>query len=137
VDLDDADDHDSAVDELMVADPVVVAPEDTLGEAAEHLLERGMTAAAVAEYGRLIGILTVGDLVRASARRVHPSEARVRQWMTAEPVTVAPKSSVAVAARLAKAHGIRHLPVVDGERLVGMLHLDDTLREPAAIGLGF
>ena len=135
--FDDADDQAGAVDELMVADPVVVAPEDTLGEAAEHLLERGMTAAAVAEYGRLIGILTAGDLVRASARRVHPSEARVRQWMTAEPVTVAPKSSVAVAARLAKAHGIRHLPVVDGERPVGMLHLDDTLREPAPIGLGF
>ena len=135
--FDDADDQDSAVDELMLADPVVVAPEDTLGEAAEHLLERGTTAAAVAEYGRLIGILTAGDLVRASARRVDPSEGRVRQWMTAEPVTVAPKSSVAAASRLAKAHGIRHLPVVDGERAVGMLHLDDTLREPAPIGLGF
>ena len=134
--FDEADDQDSRVDELMLADPVVVAPEDTLGEVAEQLLEHGTTAAAVAEYGQVIGILTVSDLVRASARRVHPSEGRVRQWMTAEPVTVAPKSSVAAAGRLAKAHGIRQVLVVDGMRPVGMLVLDETLREPAPIGLG-
>ena len=134
--FDEADDQDSRVDELMLADPVVVAPEDTLGEVAEQLLEHGTTAAAVAEYGQVIGILTVSDLVRASARRVHPSEGRVRQWMTAEPVTVAPKSSVAAASRLAKAHGIRQVLVVDGVRPVGMLVLDETMREPAPIGLG-
>jgi CBS domain-containing protein len=116
---------------------VVVAPEDTLGEVAEGLLERGTTAAAVAEYGRLIGILTVGDLIRASAMRVHPSEGRVRQWMTADPVTVARQSSVAAAAHLAREYGIRHLLVVDGDRPVGMLHAGDTLRESAPIGLGF
>ena len=134
--FDEADDGES-VEELMSPDPVVVAPEDTLGEAAERLLERGTTAAAVAEYGRLIGILTAGDLVRASARRVHPSEGRVRQWMTAEPVTVAAQSSVAAAAHLAREYGIRHLLVVDGDRPLGMLHIDDTLREHAPIGLGF
>ena len=94
VDLRPADDQEAAVDKLMTPDPVVVAPEDTLGEVAERLLERGTTAAAVAEYGRLIGILTAGDLVRASAMRVHPSEGRARQWMTAEPITVSPQSSV-------------------------------------------
>ena len=115
----------------------MVAPEDTLGEVAERFLESGATAAAVAEYGRLIGILTTGDLIRASAMRVHPSEGRVRQWMTAEPVTVSPHSSVAAAALLAREYGIHHLPVVEGERPVGMLYLDETLREPMPIGLGF
>jgi CBS domain-containing protein len=135
--FDEPEDQEGAVDELMSPDPVVVAPEDTLGEVAERLLERGTTAAAVAEYGHLIGILTAGDLVRASARRVHPSEGRVRQWMTAEPITVSPHSSVAAAVRLARAHAIHHLPVVDAERPVGMIHLDDAPRELAAIGLGF
>jgi sulfide:quinone oxidoreductase len=134
--FDEADDGE-AVEELMSPDPVVVAPEDTLGDAAERLLERGTTAAAVAEYGRVIGILTAGDLVHASAMRVHPSEGRVRQWMTAEPVTVAPRSSVALAAHLAREYGIRHLLVVDGERPVGMVRLDDALRELAPVGLGF
>jgi sulfide:quinone oxidoreductase len=135
--FDEPDDHEGAVDEVMSPHPVVVAPEDTLGEVAERLLERGATAAVVAEYGHLIGILTSGDLIRASARRVHPSEGRARQWMTAEPITVSTHSSVAAAGRLAKAHAIHHVPVVDGERAVGMIHLDDALREPAPIGLGF
>ena len=115
----------------------MVAPEDTLGEVAERFLERGTAAAAVAEYGHMIGILTAGDLVRASAMRVHPSEGRVRQWMTAEPITVSPHMSVAAAGRLARAHAIHHLPVVDGERPVGMIDLEDTQQELAPIGLGF
>ena len=131
------DEQDGGVDELMSKDLLVVAPEDTLGEVAERFLESGATAAAVAEYGRLIGILTTGDLIRASAMRVHPSEGRVRQWMTAEPVTVSPHSTVAAAALLAREYGIRHLPVVEGERPVGMLYLDETLREAMPIGLGF
>jgi sulfide:quinone oxidoreductase len=133
----DVADDGEAVEEYMSSDLVVVAPEDTLGEVAEGLLERGTTAAAVAEYGRLIGILTVGDLIRASAMRVHPSEGRVRQWMTADPVTVASQSSVPAAAHLAREYGIRHLLVVNGDRPVGMLHVGDTLPESAPIGLGF
>jgi sulfide:quinone oxidoreductase len=136
--VDEAEDEEGAVDELMTPDPVVVAPEDTLGEVAERLLERGASAAVVAEYGHVIGILTASDLVRASAMRVHPSDARARQWMTAEPVTVTPRSSVAAAARIAREYGIRHLPVVESGRPVGMLRVDDTLhRAELPIGLGF
>ena len=124
-----SDERDGGIDELM-STPLVVAPEDTLGEVAERLLASGATAVAVAEYGRLVGILTTGDLVRASAMRVHPSEGRVRQWMTAEPVTVSAHSSVAGAALVAREYGIRHLPVVEGERPVGMLYFDETLRGP-------
>ena len=49
-----------------------------------------LDSALVADYGRLIGIVTSRDLLRAFASRVHPSEARVREWMTAEPVTSQP-----------------------------------------------
>ena len=135
--FDDTYEHDGGVDELMSSNPLVVAPEDTLGEVAERLLEQGATAAAVAEYGQLIGILTAGDLVRASAMRVHPSEARARQWMTAEPVTVTASSSLTAAALLAGEYGVHHLPVVEGDRPVGMLYLDDALRQAGVpIGLG-
>jgi sulfide:quinone oxidoreductase len=134
----DLDEKEHGVEELMSRDPVVVEPEDTLGEVAEHMIASGTTAAAVAEYGRLIGILTAGDLIRASAMRVHPSEARARQWMTAEPVTVSRKTSLAAAARLAREYGISQLPVVEGERLVGMLLVDDALLQAEMpIGLGF
>ena len=117
---------------------LVVAPEDTLGEVAELMLEHDATAAAVAEYGRLIGIVTRGDLLHAYAARAHPSEARVRPWMTAEPVTVAGTARLDGAVALMRECHIDHLVVVEGERPIGMLHIEDAVRDVALpIGLGF
>ena len=78
------------VGDVMTGDPLVVAPEDTIGEVAERMSFLDVGAALVAEYGRLIGILTSRDMLRALAGRVHSSEARVRQWMTADPIVVSP-----------------------------------------------
>lgn len=129
------------VDDFMSPNPLVVAPEDTLGEVAEKLVEQDGDAAAVAEYGRLIGILTRADLLRACAARAHPSEARVRQWMTAEPITVSSSATLSAAAMLMREYGINHLPVVEGERPVGLVGMRDVVRsgEPfgTGIGLGF
>ncbi len=123
----------------MTTDPLVVAPEDTLGEVAEKMQEHDVGSALVADYGRLIGILTSRDMLSALAARVHSSEARVRQWMTAEPITVSATTSVEAAAFLMTEHGIHHLPVVDGERPVGMIGLRDVVRAESlsGIGLGF
>ena len=124
------------VDDFMSPNPLVVAPEDTLGEVAERLLEQDGAAAAVAEYGRLIGILTRADLLRASAARAHPSEARVRQWMTAEPVTISLGTTLSAAATLMREYGINHLPVVEGERPIGLIGMRDVLRSGAPFGTG-
>ena len=85
------------VGEVMSADPLVVSPEEMLGEVAQTMRDRDTGSAAVALHGRLIGILTSRDLLRAFAARVHPSEARVREWMTAEPVAVPASTSVEAA----------------------------------------
>jgi CBS domain-containing protein len=120
----------------MSADPLVVAPEDTLGEVAEKMRVRDTGSAAVADYGRLIGIMTSRDLLRAFAARVHPSEARVRDWMTAEPVAVPSSASVEAAVSLMNEHGIHHLPVVGGERPVGMLGYRQAARQARKRGIG-
>jgi sulfide:quinone oxidoreductase len=129
------------VDEVMLADPLVVAPEDTLGEIAERLRELDAGSALVCDYGRLVGILTSRDLLRAYAERVHPSEGRAREWMTAEPVSVPRGTSLDEAALLMSSHGFHHLPVVEDEdHPVGVLRLRDTVRAgavpPVHIGLG-
>jgi sulfide:quinone oxidoreductase len=127
------------VGEVMTADPLVVAPEDTLGEVAERMRERDVGSALVAEYGRLIGILTSRDMLRAMASRVHTSEARVRQWMTVEPIVVAPRTALEAAAILMVEHHIHHLPVVDGERPVGMVGMREVIRSvgtPFGTGIG-
>jgi CBS domain-containing protein len=140
MDGDTAYEHDAPCVGEIMADALVVSPEDTLGEVAEQMSERGTGSALVTEYGRLIGILTSRDLLRALAARVHSSEARVRQWMNEEPVTVPANATLDVAESLMTGHGFHHLPVVDGERPVGMVGLRDVVnarpRFGAGIGLG-
>ena len=80
-------------------------------------------AVVVKDYGRLIGILTERDMLKAMAARVHTSEARVRQWMTEEPLTASAEMGVEEAAQVMLEHNFRHLPVLDGDRYVGMLCL--------------
>ena len=120
----------------MASNPLVVAPEDTLAEVAERLVEQEGPAAVVAEYGRLIGILTTADLLRACAARAHPSEARVREWMTAEPVTIPLGTTLSAAAMLMREYGINHLPVVEGERPVGLVGMGDVVRAGMPFGTG-
>lgn len=75
------------------------------------------------EYGRLTGILTSRDVVRAVADRVHPSEARVRDWMSPAPVTAAPELPADEAARLMLGGGFHHLPTTEDDRPVGVVGL--------------
>ena len=128
-----------SVGDVMSTEVLVVAPEDTLGEVAERMRRCDTGCAAVAHYGRLIGILTSRDLLRAFAARVHPSEARVREWMTADPVTVPVSAGLEHAITQMNTHAIHHLPVVDGERPVGMLGYRQAVSRTRAsgVGLGF
>jgi CBS domain-containing protein len=123
----------------MSKDPLVVAPEDTLGEVAELMRARDLGSALVAGYGRLVGMITSRDLLRAVASRVHPSEARVREWMTAEPIALSAATPIEAAVTVMTQYGLHHLPVVEDERPVGLLGLRQAerhVRTQAAIGLG-
>jgi CBS domain-containing protein len=99
--------------DIMRPELIEVAPEDTLGEVAERMTEVNVGAVVVKDFGRLIGILTERDLLKAMAARVHTSEARVRQWMTEDPITAPGDMDVEEAARIMLDNGFRHLPVLD------------------------
>ncbi len=102
---------------------IEVAPEDTLGEVAERMTAKNVGAVVVKDFGRLIGILTERDLLKAMAARVHTSEARVREWMTEDPVTVVADTALEEAERLMIVRGFRHLPVVTDGQVVGVVSL--------------
>ncbi len=109
----------------MTRDLLTVAPEDTLGEVAERMVKAKVGSAVVADFGRMIGILTERDLLRAVAGRTHSSQARVREWMTSEPVTATEDTSAEDAARTMLEHGFRHLPVVKDGRPIGIVSIRD------------
>jgi CBS domain-containing protein len=115
----------STLGELMTRDLLVVAPEDTLGEAAQRMVDRGIGSAVVLDYGRLIGILTERDVLRAVADRIHSSEARVREWMTTDPITATEDTPAEEAAKTMLDNGFRHLPVISGERAIGIVSIRD------------
>jgi CBS domain-containing protein len=120
----------------MTGPVVAVAPEDTLGEAAERMAEEGVGSAIVLDAGRLIGILTERDLLRAVAGRVHTSEARVREWMTGDPITASESTSVDEAMRTMLEQGFRHLPVVEAGRTVGVVSLRELMRAELQVDVG-
>jgi CBS domain-containing protein len=122
----------TGIGDLMTRDVLTVAPEDTLGEAAAKMTERGVGAVVVSDFGRMIGILSERDIMRAVADRIHSSEARVREWMTANPITATPDTTIEEAGRTMLENGFRHLPVVDGERAVGIVSLRDVAEHELA-----
>ena len=120
----------------MTGAVVSVAPEDTLGEAAERMAEDGVGSAVVLDSGRLIGILTERDLLRAVAGRVHTSEARVREWMTVDPMTATEATSADEAMRTMLEQGFRHLPVIEGGRTIGVVSLRELMRAAMQVDVG-
>lgn len=120
----------------MTGAVVSVAPEDTLGEAAERMAEDGVGSAVVLDSGRLIGILTERDLLRAVAGRVHTSEARVREWMTVDPMTATEATSTDEAMRTMLEQGFRHLPVVEEGRTIGVVSLRELMRAAMQVDVG-
>jgi CBS domain-containing protein len=119
----------ASIGDLMNEDVLTVAPEDTLGEAAAKMTERGIGAVIVSDFGRMIGILSERDIMRAVADRIHSSEARVREWMTADPITATADTSPEEAGRIMLEHGFRHLPVVEGERAIGIVSIRDLVEQ--------
>jgi CBS domain-containing protein len=118
----------STVGEIMTSDVLTVDPSDTIGETAQRMVERGVSSAVVSDYGTLIGIVTERDLTRAVAGRVHTSEARVREWMTSDPITLGPDASADEAAKIMLDNGFRHVPIVDEGRAVGIVSIRDVAR---------
>ena len=107
-------------------DLVQLAPQATVREAARKMADRRVGAALIADGGRLVGIFTERDLLnRVVARDLDPTKTRLADVMTKEPATVAPSQRAVDALHLMHEGGFRHLPVVDGGRIRGIVSLRD------------
>ena len=107
--------------ELMTHDPLTVPPGTPLAEAAAAMRERGVGSVIVADDTEVVGIVTERDLVKAAADGAHPTDATVDRWMTADPVTFAPDGDVTHALDQMMERHFRHIPIVDGDKLVGIV----------------
>jgi CBS domain-containing protein len=143
------------VRDAMTTDVITFAPGDTVEEAMRVLVDRGVDAAPVVEDGRVVGLLSTGDLIVAEGQ-VHvptvfsllgatielPGERKkfeedlrralggtVADVMTHEPQTVGPDATLEDAATLLHTHDVSRLPVVDDQGgLLGILARGDIIR---------
>jgi CBS domain-containing protein len=101
--------------------------DETLDEAADRMRWHAIGALPVFDGHRLVGIITERDLTAAVADGADPSATQVVDYMTPAPAVLGPDSEFVVAARTMLELGVRHLPVVDGGRLVAVLSMRDVL----------
>lgn len=116
-----------AVSEHMTRSLLTIAADATLGEAAASMAERGVGAVVVLEGDAIAAILTERDVLKAVAAGQDGS-APVTEWMTRHPDTIEPDDTTDHAASLMIHGGFRHLPVVDGGKVVGIVSIRDLMR---------
>jgi CBS domain-containing protein len=143
-----------AVRDIMVTDLVTVGPDMSVTEAAHLMVDRRIGALPVTEGDTLIGIVTEGDLIMQDVKLEFPTylhlldgyilyppstakfeselkkavAATVRDVMTPDPLTIQVGASVEDAATLLVERDVSRLPVLDGERLVGIVSKSDIVR---------
>jgi len=113
---------------------VVTLPTDaTVLDAARMMNERGIGCVLVTEGGAPVGIFTERDVLRrVVAEQRDPATAVLRDVMTSDVITCSPETSLDQCAAVMTARRIRHLPVVDGEGLCGVVSSRDVLAFRAA-----
>ncbi len=105
-----------------------VSPLVTVFEALQRLADYGVGAMVVIDQGRLVGVVSERDYTRKVALQGRNSkEITVADIMTRDVVTVAPKTGTDSCMALMSQKKIRHLPVVDGSKVLGMISMRDIM----------
>jgi CBS domain-containing protein len=116
----------ASLHEIMSTDLVIVHPSATVAEAAQLMSIRHVGSVLVMEESDgLVGIFTERDIVRALASEFDAAHHTVADWMTRGPVVMDLNAGAREALDRMLLEGFRHLPVADGDRIVGVVSLRD------------
>jgi len=128
------------VSDIMTEAAISDRPDDTLAEAAHKMWEQQTGSLLVMEGDDLLGIITERDILKAVATNTDLEKTRVEEVMARDLVTIHPGASLREAASVMTEKWIRHLPVLDRGKLVGVLSQRDlagvlgtALNEPEAL----
>ena len=103
-----------------------VTPRENVRVAAKMMRDKKIAAVLVMEGERLVGIITERDMTaRVIAAGLDPDTATAADIMTSNPDTLSPDDTASDAISMMRKHNYRHLPVVEGQRVVGMVSVRD------------
>ena len=107
-----------------------ITPDTMVYHALEIMHDKNVSALIVMENNRLAGIFTERDYARKVILKGRASkETQIREIMTGDLITVGPETSIEMCMRLMTNKFIRHLPVVEGERLIGIVSIGDVVKQ--------
>lgn len=109
--------------DLMNGSVVTATPESSVAEAARSMVAAKVGSAVIMQGTFLAGILTERDVLRAAASGQDLRDSKVSAWMTPDPQAASPDASPEEAAQIMLLNGFRHLPVVDGRQVCGVVSL--------------
>ena len=112
--------------DIMATDVLTVSPDATIADAARRMIARDTGAAVVIEDGALVGLISERDLMHAIPDACSP-ETPVSERMSRHVMTAAPGTSVPEAMAIMIEGRFRHLPVVDGGRVLGIVSMRDLM----------
>jgi len=115
------------VREVMNKNVMTVKPDVTLRKAAEAMSNYHIGSLVVLENNKLVGILTERNVLVAVADGKDPELTTVEEVMTKKVITISPDKVIEDAVALMTEHRIKKLPVVDGEKLVGIITASDII----------
>jgi CBS domain-containing protein len=121
----------TTVGDVMQTNLVTAEPSSTVAEAATIMGERHVGSTLVMEDGKLVGIFTERDIVRALSQDFDAPGHPISHWMTKNPRTIATDSTVEEALEIMFAGGFRHLPVAREDQVLGMVSMRDLSRATA------
>jgi CBS domain-containing protein len=117
-----------AIADVMSMRVVKVSPDEPVRVAIARMLEENVGSVAVCEGQRLVGIFTERDVLRLAGEGPEFAEVNVGDVMTRNPVTISPDDDILAAAQLMSQRRIRHLPIVQGDNLLGIVGIREVMR---------
>jgi CBS domain-containing protein len=125
------------VKDVMTSSLATIDPNTTVAEAARRMAKEDVGPLPVVEGDRLVGLVTDRDLVvRVLAEGRNPQTTTVRDACSEDIVTVAPEDELDKALAVLAGRQVRRIPVVDGNRLVGIVAQADVAREVESSTVG-
>ena len=126
------------VSDLVTTRMVSASPDDPVADAAAAMVQQKVGSALIMQGLFLAGILTERDVLRAAASGSDLTSSPVSAWMTKDPESASPGTTVEEAIQLMLLHGFRHLPVTEGREVHGIVSLRDLaavrIRRPISQG---
>jgi CBS domain-containing protein len=112
---------------VMRVNLVTASPEQTAAEAIRTMVDAGVGSVVVTDGNQPVGIFTERDVLRLAGAGADFATTRLRDVMTPNPLTISADDGILAAAQLMGQRKLRHLPVVEGGYLVGIVSIRDVL----------